>query len=383
MSKPFSNVPAAAAINPSEFQVHVSDEQLSELETLVRLSKIAPTTYQNLQKDSNFGISKEWLIEAKVHWEKKFNWRACEERINSFPHFTTPIRDTDGEEYNIHFVALFSDKKDAIPVMLLHGWPGSFLEFLPLLSLIKEQYSPATLPYHFIVPSLPGYAFSSGPSLHKEFHNTDIARLMNHLITDLGLGGGYVVQGGDIGSRVARILAVSYEGCKAAHLNYCNMPEAPPGVTEDSLNELEKKGLERAEWFKNMGSAYAIEHATRPSTIGLVLSTNPVALLAWIGEKFLDWTDKDPPLDTILESVSLYWLTETFPRAIYPYRAERVVTNDGMGAHSDPKWHISKPFGFSWFPNEIPPMPQKWVATTGDLVFWRQHAEVRKSLAFL
>jgi microsomal epoxide hydrolase len=94
----------------------------------------------------------------------------------------------------------------------------------------------------------------------------------------------------------------------------------PNGVSDDDLNDWEKGGLERAEEFKKFGSAYALFHATKPSTIGLVLAANPLSLLAWIGEKFLAWTDTDPPLDEILASVALYWFTETFPTSIYPYR---------------------------------------------------------------
>lgn len=143
--------------------------------------------------------------------------RACEERINSFPNFKMPIQDNDGRTYDIHFLALFSQKVDAIPVILLHGWPGSFLEFLDILSLMVKQYTPETLPYHLIVPSLPGYAYSSSPPLDKDFRVEDIARLMNQLMLNLGFGGGYVAQGGDIGSKVGRVMAAEHEACKAVH----------------------------------------------------------------------------------------------------------------------------------------------------------------------
>jgi microsomal epoxide hydrolase len=100
---------------------------------------------------------------------------------------------------------------------LLHGWPGSFLEFLPILSIIKWQFTPATLPYHFIVPSLPGYAFSSPPPLNKNFGIQDIAQLMNQLMLNLGFGSGYVAQGGDIGAKVSRVLGARHDACKAVH----------------------------------------------------------------------------------------------------------------------------------------------------------------------
>ncbi|KAI1772526.1 alpha/beta-hydrolase [Hypoxylon cercidicola] len=108
----------------------------------------------------------------------------------------------------------------------------------------------------------------------------------------------------------------------------------------------------------------------KPSTIGLVLSTNPLALLAWIGEKFLDWTDEDPPLDTILASVTLCWFTGCYPTSIWPYR--RLIA-PGFGMHDNPAWRIEKPLGYSWFPKELAPTPRAWVVMTGNLVFFRQH----------
>ena len=153
-------------------------------------------------------------------------------------------------------------------------------------------------------------------------------------------------------------------------------PDNPIGEPDG----FEKKGLERAAQFKRLESAYALFHATKPATIGYVLASNPLALLAWIGEKFLDWTDKDLPLDDVLEAVSLYWLTGTFPTSIYPYR--QLFTPGVIGAHENPDWKINptKPFGYSYFPMEISPTPRSWVATTGNLVFHRQHHSVSLSL---
>ena len=147
------------------------------------------------------------------------------------------------------------------------------------------------------------------------------------------------------------------------------MPE-PAGASAD-ISQAEKKGLERARDFERLGSAYALTHATKPSTIGLVLSSSPLTLLVWIGEKFRDWTDEDPSIQEILTSVSLYWLTDTFPTSIYPYR--QLFTPGNMGAHENPEWKITKPLGYSWFPYELAPIPRAWVQTTGNLVFFREH----------
>jgi len=224
----------------------------------------------------------------------------------------------------MHFVGLFSQKKDAIPLILLHGWPGpwalssvvsytslitpfsstgSFLEFLPILNLLKQKYTPETLPYHVVVPSLPGFGFSDRPPVDKDFGFRDVARVMNHLMVGLGFGAGYAAQGGDLGSKVSRILGCEFEACKgelrvsnrsncprysrpdspAVHHNFTIVFESQieGNFDKSTLSARERKGLERGEKFLQEGRAYAQEHATRPATIGLALSASPIALLSW------------------------------------------------------------------------------------------------------
>lgn len=116
--------------------------------------------------------------------------------------------------FHIHFVAMPSKRQDAVPLLLLHGWPGRFLEFLPMIEKLRKKYSPGELPYHIVVPSLPGYAFSSPPAFDKDTEIEDVARLMNQLMLNLGYGAGYMVQGGDVGSKVARVMAAKHDECK-------------------------------------------------------------------------------------------------------------------------------------------------------------------------
>jgi len=195
----------------------------------------------------------------------------------------------------------------------------------------------------------------------------DISAIMNQLMVDLGFGSGYIAQGGDIGSRVAKTLGGEYEACKFVHVNYSPQISPPEGSSVSYLTAKEQEGLKRGEDFVKMGAAYSLEHGTRPSTIGLVLSSSPVALLAWIGEKFLAWSDADPDLDTILESVTVYWLTETFPTSIYPYRLRF------RPDYKPTPPYLKKPTGYSYFPKEITPTPKSWVEKEVNLVFYREH----------
>ncbi|KAJ6584890.1 putative epoxide hydrolase [Mycena capillaripes] len=367
----FTKVPATAKTTPTPFKVAVPDSAIQELKTLLKLAKVAPPTYESLRPDAKWGVTTDWIQNAKTEWEN-FDWRKVEAHINTFPQYKLPVTDTDGISFDIHFVALFSEKPDAVPIIMLHGWPGSFLEFLPILKILSTRYTPATLPYHIIVPSLPGYAFSSPPPLDRNFDLTDVARLLNTFMVQLGFDA-YVVQGGDIGSQTARILVAEHANCKAAHLNLCYTSE-PPNGDRSTLSPLEHAGILRCEEFFRSGSAYSREHATRPSTISFVLASSPLALLAWIGEKFVEWTDKDLPITTVLESLSLYWFTGTISTSLYPYRHTTPIALNHIGVNENPKWHITKPFGYSAFPKEPLPSPRAWIATTAsNFVFYREH----------
>jgi microsomal epoxide hydrolase len=123
------------------------------------------------------------------------------------------IDDELGDFY-VHFVFVPSKRQDAVPLLLLHGWPGSFLEFLPMIDKLRKKYGSDDLPYHIVIPSLPGYAFSSPHPLDKEFGIEDVARMMNQLMLNLGYEAGYMVQRGDVGSKVARVMAAKHDECK-------------------------------------------------------------------------------------------------------------------------------------------------------------------------
>ncbi|KAH9870016.1 hypothetical protein J1614_006938 [Plenodomus biglobosus] len=366
--KPFSKVPAGATQQPTPFELHVDEQKLQDFRTLLKLSPVAKETYENLQNEGGhgrLGVSRGWIINAKKVWEEEFDWRKEEEQINSFPNFKTKISDDDGGVFDVHFAALFSANPDAIPLVFFHGWPGSFLEFIPLMDLLRKKYTPETLPYHIIAPSLLGYALSSDPPLDRDWKTADTSRIMHKMLLTLGFGtNGYLVQGGDIGSFISRELAATYPECKGMHLNFMYMRDISSKSSEsDTLTEQEQRGVQRMKDFQQINSAYAMEHGTKPSTIGLVLSSSPLAQLAWIGEKFLAWSDPSttPSLNTILADVTLYWLTDCYPTSIYFYRESKETK------------FVDKPVGYSYFPYELAPVPKAWAERTGNMVFFKSH----------
>ncbi|KAI0882617.1 Alpha/Beta hydrolase protein [Annulohypoxylon maeteangense] len=376
----YAKLPAGATLDVRPFKAHVAEEKLQHLKKLLELSPIAPAVFENTNAGRRYGMQRNWLENAKQVWLHKFDWRQHEDRINSFPNFKASVKDAAGNTIEIQFLALFSEKPDAVPIAFFHGWPGSICEFLDILDILKQRYTPENLPYHVIVPSLPGYAYSSGPPAEVDYGVDIAAGALNSLMVGLGFGSGYLAQGGDLGSFMSRVLAMSYDACKGIHLNMMGMPplENPNKLPTD---ELEKRALARATEFLDTGYAFALEQGTRSATIGLALSSSPLAMLSWIGEKILEWTDEDPPLEKILESVTLYWLTDTVPRAMYHSRGAgnpdekpkiaRTSVITKLTALKLP--FIEKPCGYSFFANEIVPIPRSWAAKSCNLVSFNQH----------
>ncbi|KAH6971211.1 Alpha/Beta hydrolase protein [Ilyonectria sp. MPI-CAGE-AT-0026] len=352
------------------FTLHIPDDEYSQLEELLRLSRIGPLTWENQHQDGRYGVPHEWLVSTKEYWLNSFDWRAQERRINSFPNFKISVQDETGV-VDLHFVGIFSSREDAIPIVLLHGWPGSFLEFLPTLDLIQKKYQPAQLPFHVIVPSLPGYTLSSGPPQDKAWMAEDAARIIDQALKKLGFNQ-YVVQGGDVGCLVASLLGTMYDSVIGVHLNL--LPSLDQVEYDDpDLSEIERQAVQRGKKrFQTPTSGAAIMNSTRPATIGAVVSSNPLSLLAWVGEKFLEWPEEDISIDEILANVSLYWFTDCFPRCSYTYRGTFLV-----GPPPSLPF-IDKPFGFSWFMHELAPAPKKILETKGKLVFYRQHEKVSR-----
>ncbi|KAL4959819.1 epoxide hydrolase family protein [Aspergillus stella-maris] len=363
MAHQFSTLPPNTPGKPSPFTLHIPDADLADFKDLLRLSPIGPATYWNTPPASNktnYGIIRSWMSAAKETWldESEFSWRAQEKYINSFPNFKIPVSDSEVGDVSMHFTALFSKRSDAVPILFLHGYPGSFMEFLPMMELLVQKYTPQTLPYHVIVPSLPDYCLSGPANSHVEMTLERAAGLLNGLMVELGFGEGYVVQGGDLGSMLGRIMSVEYEGCKALHVNMLvlNPDQTPPNI--DPTPKEQEHLARSAEWQKT-GFAYALEHATRPATVGLAMASSPLALLAWIGEKHLEWTSSTTPLplSSILSTTTLWWHTSTLPRSLY--HAQLVKNMMAGKAHPIT---TTKALGYSCFPYDMAMLPESWMS---------------------
>jgi epoxide hydrolase len=250
------------------------------------------------------GVPVGYLRELAEYWRTGFDWRAQEAKLNELPQFVTEI---DGQ--NIHFVHVRSANPDALPLLLLHGWPGSFVE---LVNLIE----PLTGEFHVVIPSLPGFGFST-PLRETGWGNLfRVAGAFAELMTRLGYER-FGAHGGDVGSGVAGMLPMVAPGRVAAV--HINGPAAYPFGPPVDTAGLSGVDLERAERFNRMqidGLGYLHLQSTRPQTLGYSLTDSPVGQLAWVVEKFAEWTDpaaKLPQeavdLDQLLAHISVYWFT--------------------------------------------------------------------------
>ncbi|KAH8734206.1 Alpha/Beta hydrolase protein [Ilyonectria robusta] len=363
------------------FHIAIPQHEIDRLHLLLDNCPVADANWEISQEDGRFGVTRDWLTKAVKDWRHNYNWRQWEAQFNSYPQYMIDVKDDDGKAYSIRFNALFSTNPKALPIIFLHGWPGSAVEFLPMLELIKQQYQTAdSLPYHIIVPDLIGFGFSSRPPIDKDYGYDDNARILVKMMHSLGFtaeNGGYMTQGGDLGGTVAPKMAVlDPENCRLAHVNVLAMPPPEGADVEEDIRS-GKYTPEEAEALRNgmaffaRGAAYAAIQGTRPATCGLAIGSSPVALFAWIGEKFIEWSDPEsrPSLEHILTNVSYYWFTKCYPTSVWIYR---LMVAEGSNIRSG--WvGIQRPLGYSWFKSDAFNPPKQWRDRIGIAKWFRYH----------
>jgi len=256
------------------------------------------------------GVPIAYLRTLVDYWRTGYDWRAVEARINRFPQYTTDI---DGA--NVHFLHVRSPEPQALPLILTHGWPGSVAEFLDVLDPLADPRAhggdPATA-FHLVVPSLPGYGFS-GPTPEPGWDVVRVAEAWAELMSRLGYDR-YLAQGGDLGSMVSIILGeMDPEHVAGVHVNL--LLAMPTGDDPDELTGLGDADRDRIALlsrFRADLSGYMKVHSTRPQTLAYALTDSPVGQLAWMAEKFHEWTDTaGVSRDMVLTNVMIYWLTAT------------------------------------------------------------------------
>lgn len=273
--------------------------------------------------DWDTGVPVSYLRDLVAHWRDAYDWRAQEAALNAHPQFLTEI---DGQQ--IHFLHVRSPEPDALALVLTHGWPGSFVEFLDVIGPLSDPAAHGGDPadaFHLVVPSLPGFGFS-GPVTTAGWDTARIATAWAELMSRLGYQR-YAVQGGDIGAGVSpevgrvapdRVVGVHVNGSLGAPLH------GPDEAEQATLTDLERDRVARVQAFMNEEFGYIAIQSTRPQTLAAGLVDSPVGQLAWIIDKFREWThprhalpDEVLDRDRLLTNVMLYWLTGTAGSSAY------------------------------------------------------------------
>ncbi|NEA36446.1 epoxide hydrolase [Streptomyces sp. SID13031] len=303
------------------------------------------------------GVVERWL---------EFDWRVWETRLNAVPQYTTRI---DGQ--TIHFLHARSPEPSAVPLLLTHGWPGSVAEFLEVIGPLTDpsRYGgDAADAFHVIAPSVPGHGFSV-PLEEPGWDHVRIARAWIELMERLGYDR-YGAQGGDTGSVVSPLVGRLAPGrVIGVHLNGgLAFPAAEPGDL-DALSATDQAKLATAEHFRATGTGYAELQSTKPQTVSFALSDSPVGQLAWILEKFHDWTDpaRSLPedavaLDHLLANVSIYWFTNTSATSANLYYESRGYPTASSGV----------PTGVAVFPTD--PAMRHILEREHHLTHWAEYS---------
>jgi epoxide hydrolase len=288
-------------MNIEDFRIDIPQTELDDLHARLAATRW-PTSMTGVGWER--GVPVGYLRDLAEYWRTRFDWRAQERWLNSFPQFTTTV-----DEQRLHFVHVRSANPDALPLLLTHGWPSSFVELLGLVE-------PLTDDFHLVIPSLPGFGFST-PMTEPGWGNLfRVAGAFAELMTELGYER-FGAHGGDIGAGVTGMLPMVAPGrVVAAHITGPGPYPFGPPVPTVGLSDVDKVRAERFNTFQEEGLGYLHLQATRPTTLAFSLNDSPAGQLAWIAEKFASWTDPAKPepqdavdVDRLLTNVSVYWFT--------------------------------------------------------------------------
>lgn len=364
---------------PEPFEVRVSDEDLADLKARLANARPLPEQLEDIapwEDGTDLGYFKGFL----EYWKDGYDWRKWEAKLNGIgKQYKLTIEGVD-----VHFVHEPSaSRPDAVPLLLIHGWPGSYFEFYKLIPLLRRDGR-----FHIVAPSLPGYGWSSAPT-RRGCGATSIARMLDALMASLGYSK-YMAQGGDWGGIVCRALAKHHPStCRAVHVNMAvavprmsnprhlltvlNVALAPKTPVFLSRRELE--GVQAMREFQKRESAYQKIQGTKPQTLAYALHDSPVGLSAWILEKLKGWSDcgADPEealtKDEMLTNISIYWFGGRIASSMRLYK-ETMANRKEMGELFS--GYATTPTGVAVFPKEVYRPPRCWVASAFNLQHWTE-----------
>lgn len=300
-------------------------------------------------KDWSQGVPLNEIKKLSEYWLNHYDWYRCQSRLNSLDNYMTNIDGLD-----IHFLHIKSKHESATPLLITHGWPGSVVEFLSVINPLTTPNDAEEPAFHLVIPSLPGFGFSGKPS-SVGWGIEKIASVWIQLMERLGYKD-YIAQGGDWGAGVTSCIgSINPPGLKAIHLN---LVVPSPSTDPSQFTKDEKEALDDLQFYTDWDSGYSKQQSTRPQTIGYGLNDSPVALAAWVFEKFHFWTDKTSDqvsavsADKILDNIMIYWSQRlgTSSARLYWESFSQLFDNT----------IVTVPTGVSVFPKEIIRSSRRW-----------------------
>jgi pimeloyl-ACP methyl ester carboxylesterase len=325
--------------------------------------------------DWDRGTNPRYLEELCTYWRDRFDWQKQQDYLNTFAHYRADI---DG--IGIHFIHERSKAANAVPLLLVHGWPDSFARFLKIIPMLTDPQAhggDAADSFDVIVPSLPGYGFSDKP--RKPELTFEFGRLLHGLMIDVLGYRRFAVQGGDWGGMVAEHLARSY-GSSVIGIQMTDVPYHHMFQKPSDPSAAEQKYLQKMEDFEQKKGAYALIQGTRPLSLAQGLNDSPSGLAAWLVEKFQGWSDCDGDVekrftkDELLTHVMIYWVTETIGSSFCPYYDMANAGALRWISETIKKWVGSSdvPAGFALFPKDLVTPPREWAARFFNVQRWTE-----------
>ena len=356
---------ADIAIRP--FTIRVPDAVLADLKARLAMARFPDP----LQGDGwNHGADVGYVKQLVAYWRDRFDWRAQERALNAFEQFTTSI---DG--LTIHFIHRRSKQPNAFPLLITHGWPGSFVEFTKIIGPLTDPDAyggRAEDAFDVVIPSIPGFAFSDKPR-EPGYAPARIAAIEAKLMARLGYRR-YGAQGGDWGSIISTQVALNDAPHVAGlHINMCTGPAPADGDPNAGLSEAEKDRLKLRQAFQAEETGYQQIQGTKPQTIGMALNDSPIGLAAWIVEKFRTWCDCDGnperifTKDELLTNIMLYWVTQTAASSARIYYESR----HAAPAPGGPR-RVEVPTACADFPKEVIWSPRRWLEPRYHITRWTE-----------
>ncbi|WP_406397673.1 epoxide hydrolase family protein [Streptomyces uncialis] len=346
-------MPRPTSDDVQAFEARATDADLDDLRARLAAARLpeAETVHPAAPGPRRWaqGVPLADLVDVVNHWRTGYDWRSFEERLDRIGQFRTTV---DG--LGIHFLHRRSTRPDATPLVLTHGWPGSVAEFTDVVDELADPKDPDAPAFHVVVPSLPGFGHSDKPAT-TGWGTERIAAAWVELMGRLGYAR-FLAHGGDWGGNITTVLG----GRFPAHVLgiHTTFAEGPPGLTTDGLTADERGWAEETHHFWRHRAAYAKQQATRPQTIGYSLVDSPVGLLAWILDKFAEWSDTEDspfekiPMDRVLDDVTLYWLTRSGASAARIYYESHNSLDPGL--------RVDVPSAITMYPRDVEKCPRPW-----------------------